>query len=121
MPKITTKRVYAVKGGSLKSFLNSVNNFLKKTKIVSTVGRALTPLVPGPYQGLAQSGVNLLASKGYGRRKIYKKCKPGVRYAGLGMINQEKKKVYRRRRHGMGALRLAGGAVRRTRMVKVHY
>lgn len=98
MPKITRRKVYAVHGGSLKSFLGSVNNFLKKTKILSTAGRALAPLA-GTYSPLANAGVNLLASKGYGKKKL----------------------AHRRRRRGTGALRLAGGAVRRTRMHRVCY
>jgi hypothetical protein len=95
--KVNSRHVYAVKGGSFKSFLNSINNFLKKTKIVSTVGKALAPMA-GVYSPLANAGVNLLASKGYGKKKRSPRKRTG------------------------GALRLAGGAVRRTRtMRKVNY
>lgn len=98
-------RVYAVRGGSLKSFLSSVNNFLKKHKIVSTVGRALAPAIP-----IAGQIGNAAAAFGYGRRRRTRR----KRFLGVG-----RRRTARRR--GTGALRLAGGAVRRTRMRRTYY
>jgi hypothetical protein len=111
---MSRRSTYAIKGGSLKSFLNSVNNFLKKTKIVSTVGRTLAPLT-GQYSGLANAGVDYLAKQGYGRRR---RTRTRRNFLGVGrVVHQKKKRVtgVRRRRMGAGALRLAGGRLRMTR------
>lgn len=56
-------------GGSFRSFINKAGDFLKKTKLLSTVGRQLAPLA-GPYEGLASKAVDYAASQGYGRRRI---------------------------------------------------
>jgi len=87
------KHVYAVPGGALKDILNGVNNFLKKTQLISSVAS----IIPHPIAQKIATGAKAL---GYGRRR-----------------RAPKKKVY-----GMGALSLAGGRVRRTRrMHRVAY
>jgi len=107
------RSTYAIKGGSLKSFLNSVNNFLKKTKVVSTVGRVLAPLA-GNYSGLANSAVDMAARSGYGRKRVNRR-RPVRRFLGVGRVPRRKRRVTGlRKRHG-GALRLAGGRLRMTR------
>jgi len=111
---MSRRSTYAIKGGSLKSFLSSVNNFLKKTKLVSTVGRAFAPMA-GNYSGLANSAVDMAARAGYGRRR---RTRTRRNFLGVGRVVRQKKKRgtgVRRRRIGAGALRLAGGRLRMTR------
>ncbi len=46
---------------------DDAKGFLKKHKVLSTVGRALTPLVSNPLlSGLANRGVGYLEQNGYG-------------------------------------------------------
>lgn len=114
------RSTYAIRGGSLKSFLSSVNNFLKKTKLVSTIGRSLAPLA-GNYSGLANSAVDMAAKAGYGRKRRTRRRKHVVAahapvFLGVGRRRHRRGAgVRRRRRHGAGALRLAGGRLRMTR------
>ena len=90
------QRVYAIPGGSLKTFLRGVNNFLRKHKVISNTSKALSNMGV-PY---ASTIGNVASSLGYGTRRR--------RTVG------RKKKVSRRMR-GLGALSLPGGALRRTR------
>jgi hypothetical protein len=90
---------YAVPGGSIKSVLSSINNFLKKTKLLSTVGHAIAPVVP--YGQYINKGADLAANLGYGARRSHRK------------------RTYRKKKiHGMGLLSLAGTGTRRTHAVR---
>jgi hypothetical protein len=66
-------------GGSIKSFFQRANDWFKKTKLLSTIGKQLAPLVSsipkvGPaLQPLAQEALNQLEQKGYGGAQINKK------------------------------------------------
>ncbi len=63
-------------GGSLSGFWNKTKDFLKKTKLLSTVGRTLAPLA-GPYSGLANQALDYGESQGYGRRRIRRRRRIG--------------------------------------------
>ena len=104
-------------GGSflneLKTIGSKINNFLRKTRLVSTVGHVLgTAGVP-----YASAIGNVASTLGYGRRHKKKRSVRRRRVApqvGMG------RRVRRRRHHGMGALSLAGmglsgGRMHRTR------
>ena len=76
-------------GGSVKSFLGKANEFLKKTKLLSTVGSVLNnSVVPMQYRGIGSKVIDFGKSMGYGRsRKIRRKMnmvKPGR----IGVINR---------------------------------
>ncbi len=48
---------------------DDAKGFLRKHKVLSTVGRALTPLVSNPLLGsLANRGVSYIEQNGYGQR-----------------------------------------------------
>ena len=50
---------------------DDAKGFLKKHKVLSTVGRALAPLVSNPLLGsLANRGVGYLEQNGYGHRPV---------------------------------------------------
>ena len=85
-------------GGSWKSFWNGTKNFLKKTKLLSTVGSALSPMLPAQYKTLANGAINYAKSKGYGKRRRRRRIRRGgaLRPAGA------------RRRYGHGC---SGGAL----------
>ena len=66
-------------GGSFKSFWGKAKNFLKKTKLLSTVGNAIAPALPGIWGSAARAGVNYAKSQGYGRRRrIHRRRKGGA-------------------------------------------
>ena len=69
--------------GGAPAWMGKVNDWLKKTKILSTIGSAITPMA-GSFSPLAGRAIDYIKSKGYGGRRI------------------------RRRRRGGGALRPAG-------------
>ena len=76
-------------GGSVKSFMDKANQFLKKTKLLSTVGNVLNnSVVPIPYRSIGSKMVDFARTSGYGRsRKIRRKVnmvKPGR----IGIINR---------------------------------
>lgn len=56
-------------GKGFKDFMGKAKNFLQRTKLLSRVGSALSPLVPAQYQPLASMGLNYAKSQGYGRRR----------------------------------------------------
>ena len=90
-------------GGSVKTFLNKANEFLKKTKLLSTVGNVLNnSVVPMPYRGIASKVIDFGKSKGYGRsRKIRRK---------MNMVKPGRLNVINRGMLGQG-LRLAGSGI----------
>ena len=84
--KSRSKRLF---GGSVKSFLGKANEFLKKTKLLSTVGNVLNnSVVPMQFRDIGSKVIDFGKSKGYGRsRKIRHKMnmvKPGR----IGVINR---------------------------------
>ena len=56
------------RGEGFMDILKSANNFLKKTKLISTVAGALGGL-PGGFGGIAGTVGNVAGSMGYGRRR----------------------------------------------------
>lgn len=76
------------RGGSFQSFISGVGDFLKRTKILSTLGGIGAKLIPGQFGEIAGALGTAAGSLGYGRR----------RHGGS-------------RHHRGGALRLAGGAL----------
>ena len=56
-------------GGSLSGFWNKTKDFLKKTKLLSTVGRAIAPAL-GSFSPMAGRVADFASSQGYGRRRI---------------------------------------------------
>ena len=102
--KMRHKRIL---GGSVKNFLGKANDFLKKTKLLSTVGNVLNnTIVPMPYRGLTQKVVDFGKSAGYGRKKI-KYTRNKVKAGRIAVIN--------RSMLGQG-LRLAGSGTRPNRL-----
>ena len=67
-------------GRGIKDFMSKANDFLKKTKLLSTIGNTLNQsVVPLPFRGIGQKVIDYGVSKGYGRRKIRGR---GLRLAG---------------------------------------
>ena len=84
-------------GRGFKDFMGKAKNFLKRTKLLSRVGSALMPLVPGQYKPLAGMALNYGKSQGDGRRG------GALRPAGM-------RRIMRGRGCSGGALVPAGGA-----------
>ena len=84
-------------GRGIKDFMSKANDFLKKTKLLSTIGSTLnSTVVPLPFRGIGQKVIDYGVSKGYGRRKIrYVRRGRGLRLAGGalnpvgGMLNRQ--------------------------------
>lgn len=55
-------------GGSLRSFWNKAKGFLKKTKLLSTIGSKLVPMA-GSYAPLAGAALGMVKRSGYGMRR----------------------------------------------------
>jgi hypothetical protein len=80
-------------GGSLSGFWDKTKGFLKRTKLLSTIGSAIAPLA-GAYAPWANRAVDYAKSKGYGRRRMIRRQGGGAlrpvgasrRYLG-GMMN----------------------------------
>ena len=85
-------------GGSWKSIWGKAKNFLKRTKLLSTVGSALSPMLPTQYRTLANGAINYAKSKGYGTKRRRRRIRRGgaLRPAGA------------RRKYGHGC---SGGAL----------
>ena len=49
------------------AFFDDVKNFLKKTKLISTVGKVLAPMTPFGLTGIANEAVKYADAQGYGR------------------------------------------------------
>lgn len=81
------------KGAGFMDFLSKANSFAKDNKIVSRLAGGLGGLLPGKYGQIAQSIASGADKLGYGRRR-----RGGRRYRG-------------------GAIRLAGGAGGRRRLL----
>lgn len=66
------RRVHKRKlGGSWSNFVSNAKNFLKKSKLLSTVGSQLNKtFVPEAYRGIGNSVVNYVKKQGYGRRRV---------------------------------------------------
>ena len=70
-------------GRGIKDFMSKANDFLKKTKLLSTIGSTLnSTVVPLPLRGIASKVIDYGVSKGYGRRKIRYVRGRGLRLAG---------------------------------------
>ena len=54
-------------GGSFKSFWSKAKGFLKRTKLLSTIGSKLVPMA-GSYAPLAGAALGMVKRAGYGRR-----------------------------------------------------
>ena len=57
------------RGAGFMDFLGKANDFLKSTKLVSSIGNMGMQFVPAQYQGLAQGLLNGASKLGYGRRR----------------------------------------------------
>ena len=76
-------------GGSVKGFLSKANEFLKKTKLLSTVGNVLNnSVVPLPYRSLGSKVVDFTRSSGYGVKKKIKYTRNVVKPGRLNVINR---------------------------------
>jgi hypothetical protein len=89
-------------GTGIKDILSKINNFLRSTKIISSVGNALGT-VGVPYASKIGSVAGTL---GYGRRRRTNYRARAPRAMGYGLRRAGRP---RRRVMGVGALRLAGG------------
>ena len=97
--KSRSKRMF---GGSVKSFLGKANDFLKKTKLLSTVGNVLNnSVVPIQYRGIGSKMVDFARSSGYGSRKKIKYTRNAIKPGRLNFINRSMLG---------GSLKLAGGS-----------
>ena len=65
MRRVSRRRI---KGGSIMRWLSKANNFLRKTKLISTAGKwyGKSGL---PYSGLVNTGASAVKMLGYGRMK----------------------------------------------------
>ena len=78
--KVARRRM---RGRGIKEFFSGVSNFLKKHRIISGIGGAVTGLLPEKYRGLAQMATKGAHSLGYGRRRRrVVRCGRGLRLAG---------------------------------------
>jgi len=101
-------------GGSFKKFLSGAKSFLKKSKLLSTVGSQLNKtFVPKAYQGIGNSVVDYAKKQGYGRRRRRRvrgrgSCKRGhgLRPVGGSMmpVGEGRRKKSRVRRVGRRAV-----------------
>ena len=64
-------------GTGFKSFWGKAKKFLKKTKLLSTVGNALAPALSGTLGSIARAGTNYAKSQGYGRRRRIRRRRKG--------------------------------------------
>jgi hypothetical protein len=70
------KRTGRKLGGALKKFMANAKDFLKKSNVLSTVGKSLMPMT-GSLAPMAQMGLDKLTKAGYGRRRMIKRRKGG--------------------------------------------
>jgi hypothetical protein len=86
---MNSKKRNKIFGGSVKSFMDKANQFLKKTQLLSTVGNVLNnSIVPMQYRGIGSKVVDFAKSKGFGRsRKIRRKVNM-VPAGRIGIINR---------------------------------
>ena len=70
MPRKVVRRKRRNVGGSFKSFWDGTKNFLKKTKLLSTVGNSLNSLVPAQYRPMSSMAIDYAKNQGYGRRRV---------------------------------------------------
>ena len=78
-----------------KKVLGQVNDFLKKSKLISTVGAPLAALLPPGYNVAAEGLVGVARNAGYGKRGRPKKMMGGARAnpSALRRIKEGLKKV----------------------------
>jgi len=62
------KRIGGRRGERLRRWASKANSFLKKTKLLSRVGK-LYGMTPLPASGLVSKAARLAGTMGYGRRK----------------------------------------------------
>jgi hypothetical protein len=67
------------RGGSFKSFISGANNFLKKTGILSKLGKFGSQIMPGKFGEISGMLGNAAGSLGYGRRR--RRCGGALRLA----------------------------------------
>ena len=76
-------------GGSVKSFMDKANQFLKKTQLLSTVGNVLNnSVVPMQYRGIGSKVVDFARSKGFVKRKKIKYTRNVVKPGRIAVINR---------------------------------
>ena len=81
--RVSKQRHRRLIGRGIKDFMSKANDFLKKTKLLSTIGSTLnSTVVPLPFRGIGQKVIDYGVSKGYGRRKIRYVRGRGLRLAG---------------------------------------
>ena len=75
-------------GMGIKDWMNKANDFLKKTKLLSSIGSTLnSTVVPEPFRQIGQKVIDYGKSKGYGRRKIRRRVRGhGLRLAGGALM-----------------------------------
>ena len=75
--------------GKMKDFMSKANDFLKKTKLLSSIGNTLNQsVVPLPFRDIGQKVIDYGKNKGYGRRKIRRRVVRGhgLRLAGVSLM-----------------------------------
>ena len=83
------------RGAGFMDFLGKANDFLKSTKLVSSIGNMGLQFVPPQYQGMAQGLLNGASKLGYGRRSL---SSHGVRTKQGGALRVAGRKRMIRRR-----------------------
>lgn len=63
------------RGAGFFDFLKGVNNWLKKTQVLSRVGKAVSGILPGPYGAIGNAVSSALEHHGYGKVKMAPKKK----------------------------------------------
>ena len=84
--KIRTRNRRVI-GRGIKDWMSKANDFLKITKLLSSIGSTLnSTIVPEPFRQIGQKVIDYGKSKGYGRRKIRRRVRGhGLRLAGGGL------------------------------------
>lgn len=57
-------------GGSIKSAMKKMNDWLRKTKVISKVGNVVAPMLPPAVGMIAKEGLNIAENLGYGNGTI---------------------------------------------------
>ena len=75
-------------GRGIKDWMSKANDFLKKTKLLSSVGNTLNQtVVPLPFREIGNKIIDYGKSKGYGKRRIRRRVRGhGLRLAGGSLM-----------------------------------
>jgi hypothetical protein len=72
-----------MRGKGIGSFLGKVNSFLRKHRVISSLGNAVSGMIPeGKFRTMANLATKGASALGYGRRRRVRRCGRGLRLSG---------------------------------------